>query len=153
MDEMNDHGGVREVNCTWAPGKVMNPGKRGLVPPRHLPGISMNLSRESPFTCSCLRAFWACSGFLYSTNPNPMEISTPEKEKGENPPGGRRGSQDELRTKCRASTGPDPCSAFSFLFHTPSLPPKASAPGLLFTVTPRNLPVKLYSHHPSLVAY
>lgn len=40
-------------------------------------------SPEKPFTWSCLSAFWACSGFLYSTKPNPMDSSAPGRERQE----------------------------------------------------------------------
>lgn len=37
--------------------------------------------RDPLLTWSCLRAFCACSGFLYSTNPNPMDSSAPERDR------------------------------------------------------------------------
>ena len=80
-----------------------------------------DLSQDPPLTWSCLRAFWACSGFLYSTNPNPMDNSAPETDRAGVAPGRQVGRKMKKlgRTKFKGFWGPlGVPSTLSFL-HAP----------------------------------
>lgn len=94
-----------------------------------------DLGRDSPLTWSCFRAFWACSGFLYSTNPNPMDNSAPETDKSRESHqgagwGGKRRSWD--RPSSRAPGAPWASPQPSHFFMPLLVPRKTPAPRLPF---------------------
>lgn len=94
-----------------------------------------DLGQDSPLTWSCLRAFCACSGFLYSTNPNPMDSSAPERDRvGSRTRAPGREENEEAGTDQVQGlpgapwTSPQPSDFFMPLL----VPRKTPAPGLPF---------------------
>lgn len=116
-----------------------------LAPPQGDPG------RDPLLTWSCLRAFCACSGFLYSTNPNPMDSSTPERDRvgsRTRAPGGEE-NKEAGRTKFKGSQGPPGRPLNSLISSRLSWFPERPQPPVcrLLLVVWKNQPTRLQSRH------
>ena len=109
-----------------------------------------DLSQDPPLTWSCLRAFWACSGFLYSMNPNPMDNSAPETDRARSrtrAPGGEE-NEEAGTDQVQRLLGPSGRPLNPLISSCPSwFPERRQPPACHLLLVVLNQPTRLQSHH------